>query len=56
MFSRRKTRIAIRQLDEVGYREYSGNLNNGGERIVLQDAFNENILSLTPESHRQGRI
>ena len=27
--------------------EYSGNLNNGGERIALQDAFNENILAFS---------
>jgi len=27
--------------------EYAGNLNNGGERIALQDAFNENILAFS---------
>ncbi len=27
--------------------EFSGNLSNGGERIVLQDAFNENILAFS---------
>ena len=40
--------------------EYAGNLNNGGERIALQDAFNENILAFSydqewsPEADTQG--